>query len=120
MYPISPVMSYGMCDPYMMGMGMYPQNLQQYKNMQGLSNDLRVSQVNFMGKVNPFFSVSKDDRLSFLKGFGNRQAEMSSIFSPYSDQNIGRTRQMMTSMNDCQMSMMMANPFALGCGPVMF
>lgn len=108
----------GMMNPYMM-MAMQPQTLEQFKNKGKITNELQMKQINFMGKINPFFSTSKDTRLNMQKSLFNYQADFSDKYNPYAKTNVGRTKQMMEAMSDYQMSMMM-NPFAMGGGyPVM-
>lgn len=107
---------YGMYNPYMM---MGPQNMQQYKNMQKLSAEMTTKQVNFMGKVNPFFGT-KDKIFDFQKQMVNYQSNLSNIYSPYANQNIASTKQMMNTSLDYQQQMltnsMYMNPFSLGMG----
>ena len=79
-----------------------------------------MKQISFMGEVNPFFSLSKDKRLDMQKSLFNYQADFSDKYNPYSKINFGRTKQMMETISDYQMNMMMMNPFAMGGGcPVM-
>jgi hypothetical protein len=109
----------GMYNPYMM-MGMGPQNLEQYRNMQKLSTEMMTKQINFMGQINPFFNTSQNQRLGFQKDIMNYQSDLSSIYSPYSKENIGATKGLMNATMDYQQSMMMnpmmMNPFAFGMG----
>ena len=124
--PISAI-GYGANDPYSMygmyGMGMMgmmgPQNLQQYKNMQNVTTDLRSNQVSWMSQINPIFGgFNNGQRTGFLKSMGNLQADATSVFSPYSNQNICNTKQMMNGMAQMQMQMMV-NPFAMYGGGIM-
>ena len=132
MYPIDSMsnpymaMGNGMVNPCMMGgmnpymMMMPPQNMEQFNNKQKLTNDLQMKQINFMGKINPFLSTSKDTRMDMTKSLFNYQAGFSDAFNPYSKGNLNNTKQMMNTMSDYQMNMMMMNPYAMGCGyPVM-
>ena len=127
MYPIdgmcNPYMSMG--NPYMMGgmnpymMMMPPQNMEQFENKQKLTTDLQMKQINFMGKINPFLSTSKNTRMDMSKSLFNYQAGFSDAYNPYSKGNLNATKNMMNTASDYQMNMMM-NPFAMGYGcPVM-
>jgi len=123
--PISAI-GYDASNPYSMygmyGMGMYamgPQNLQQYKNMQSVTNDVRTSQLSFAGKINPFLSgYNNGERTGFLKSLSGAQADATSVFSPYSNQNISQTKGFMNNMLAMQQNMMM-NPFSMYGGGIM-
>lgn len=119
----SPYSMYGMGGMYGMGnmygmygmgmMGMMPQTLAQYRNMQGLTKDVTTQQVSMMSQMNPIFGYNGEERTGFLKSLTGVGAQASSIFSPYSDENIGTTKQFAGNMAQMQMAMMM-NPFAMG------
>lgn len=116
----SPYSMYGgMYGMGMMGYGMGPQTLEQYRNMRTMTSDLQANQVSFMGRINPIFGLNQNNsRSEFLKSLGASRAEMSSVFSPYSSKNIGQTREMMSSMAQLQ-AQMMINPFSMMNGGIM-
>jgi hypothetical protein len=108
----------GMMNPYMM-MVMPPQTAEQFGNKQRLMTDLQMKQIDFMGKINPFLSTSRDTRMDMSKSLFDFQAGFSDAYNPYASGNLDRTKRMMNTMSDYQMNIMM-NPFAMGLGyPVM-
>jgi len=110
-------------NPYMMGMGMYPQTLEQYKNMQTVSSEMTGNQISFMGKINPFFSTSRNERMGFQRSMSDYQADLVDIYSPYSKGNIQNTKELMNMSMDYQQSMMQnsifANPMMMMMNPMM-
>lgn len=116
----SPYSAYGnMYGMGMMGYGMGPQTLEQYRNMRTLTGDLQANQVSFMGRINPIFGINQNGKRSeFLKALGASRAEMSNVFSPYSSRNIGQTKEMMSSMAQLQAQMALS-PFSIMNGGIM-
>jgi hypothetical protein len=86
--PYSPVgaISALSVNPYMAAIP--PVTLEQYRNRQDFTTSLMANQVDFMGKINPLFSTSRDTRLGMTKSLFARQADFSSNFSPYSVGNL--------------------------------
>lgn len=117
--PINAV-NYDMYSPYSMygaygmyGMGMVPQNLEQYRNMQKVTTDLYANQASFAGKINPLFgSFNNSERTDFLKSYNNYSVDAVKMFSPYSNENVGQTRDSLGAMSQLQMQMAV-NPFAM-------
>lgn len=103
-------MGYGMG---MCGMGMVPQNLEQYRNMRKVTSDIYTDQISFAGKINPFLGgFSNSERTNTIKAVSNYSADMRNIFSPYSKENLGATKDYMSNISQLQMQMM-ASPFSI-------
>lgn len=121
MIPPINAISYGMYNPY--GMGMYgmsmgfPQTMEQYGNMKKAQADIYTDQISFAGKINPFMGgFNNSEKISTVKALNNHFIDMNAISNPYSSQNLGATKSFMEASSDLQKSMML-NPFALsGCG----
>ena len=118
MIPPINAISYGMYNPY--GMGMYgmgmmgaPQTMEQLGNMRKAQASIYTDQISFAGKINPFMSrFNNAENINNIKALNNHRLNMNTIFNPYSSQNLGATKSFMEASSDLQKSMML-NPFSV-------
>ena len=98
--------------PYMMA-AIQPVTLDQYRNNQRFTTSLMTDQINFLGKINPFLSPSRDTRLDMTKSLFAYQADFSNKFSPYSSANMASTNKMLGNYPMNMSSFGLGNAFSM-------